>query len=825
MLLTGWYLLKVMACSGILLGYYWWMLRNKLYHQYNRFFLLVSVVLSLALPLFTIHIPHYVEAPSTDFIPLLQAVEGDALPPELSGAALPTDSGFAWHLLPVIAYALVSLVMLVLFIRVLWYIRSLIHKYKGRIVERFFFVSTRAKNTPFSFFNYIFWNEDIDLDSPAGQQIFRHEVAHVQERHSHDKLLMNLLLIVFWSNPFFWLIRKELSMIHEFIADKRAVEDSDTASFAAMILQAAYPQHRFDMVNPFFYSPIKRRLLMLTKKQSPRVSYLSRILVLPLAVLVFAAFTFKAKPIYEMPDVVGTGTGETFTVVLDAGHGGLDAGAYGPGGEREKDLTLAIAQQVQRLNSANNIRFVLSRQSDVLLSPIDRVQFCKDQGADLFISLHLDAAQRNATAHSGLRVLVGKEGSTHVQASKLLASGLIGNFRQQFGLAVHPQPVQQQQGVMVLDRNNCPAVLIEAGFMSNAKDLAYLKTDAAQKAIAQHIIAAVNRYLTQPVPAAQPTDRQTATADTMPPPKVTVAVRRPQPANGAVTDLDSVSTADLSAIFDSIKPADIAAITMTTVGKKRSAVLTKRNGQTVNIPTKSLPVLSVKTDNYTMNNITTPGGGSVRIDTKLQPLYVLNGQVLDNNDGVLTRLLNTNSIKEINVLKNEKAITYYGEKGRNGVIEIITKDAQPATPAISSLSNKATTSPLNMKVLPEVVAVGYKKAQASDANAAIAKVQSTEAIPEVVVVGRMKIRSDKDNPPILYIGMPNKIQISSGGKPVERLRFRISEGGTFSIEKGEYIIRCSRPGTVTLYISDADGKLLEERTFKVERLPDPSTTK
>src|SRR5205085_5379648 len=104
----------------------------------------------------------------------------------------------------------------------------------------------------------------------TGKHIFKHEVAHVKEKHSYDKLFLNILLIVAWFNPFFWLIRKELNMIHEFVADKHAVENYDTEAFAAMILQAAYPQHQFQLVNHFFYSPIKRRLAMLTKNQNPR---------------------------------------------------------------------------------------------------------------------------------------------------------------------------------------------------------------------------------------------------------------------------------------------------------------------------------------------------------------------------------------------------------------------------------------------------------------------------------------------------------------------------------------------------------------------------
>ncbi len=156
-------------------------------------------------------------------------------------------------------------------------------------------MNTDAKSTPFSFLNYIFWNHNIDTNSATGKQIFKHEVAHIQQKHTYDKLFINAVLIFFWCNPFFWLLRKELNMIHEFIADKKAVEDYDTAAFAAMILQATYPQHQFALTNNFFYSPIKRRLAMLVKNKNAKVSYWGRLMVLPVAVLLFAAFTFKVK--------------------------------------------------------------------------------------------------------------------------------------------------------------------------------------------------------------------------------------------------------------------------------------------------------------------------------------------------------------------------------------------------------------------------------------------------------------------------------------------------------------------------------------------------
>lgn len=713
MLQASWYLLKVILCSGILLGYYWLMLRNKLYHHYNRFFLLVSTVLSVTLPLLTIHITHDMDLPQSQAIQLLQAVSSDTFFNDFT----PTQNTSYFTIGPFLTvfYAVVSLVMLVLFIRVLWIVRSLIYKYKGQIVERFFFVNTNAKGTPFSFFNYIFWNEAIDLESQAGRQIFRHEVAHVQERHSYDKIYINLLLIVFWCNPFFWLIRKELNMIHEFIADKKAVEDNDTAAFAAMILQAAYPKHRFELTNNFFYSPIKRRLLMLTKNQNPKVSYISRMLVLPLAVLVFAAFTFKAKPIYSKQGTVGK-TMQPITVVLDAGHGGKDAGTYGPNGELEKDLTLALVQKIKSLNNGGNINWVLTRNDDSYLSPMERVSFSKAQKADLFISIHMDGAKLPDESHTGLSVYVAKEGISNTEPSKLLASGIISTFKGNYNLPVGPNPVQRQVGIAVLQNNDCPSVLIEAGYMTNAKDVAYLKSEAGQAAIAQNILAAINNYRSQAT---------TNNKDAIQENKVTIKQ-------------SSAKTADAKSNMEPIKDNavnDLDSMVVTTQKETASNKAKKPAGNFFTVTTKSK--------------------SPSQHNKGPQPLYVLNGTVLENG---LTDLeaLSPNNIREINVLKDANALNKFGEKGRNGVVEIFTKNSQPLT---------------------------------------------------------------KNAPEILYVGVKTKIQIEEASKYADGLKFSTSGGGVFTIAEGEYFITCHDPGNITLYISDGSGKLLQEKTYKVVALP------
>jgi N-acetylmuramoyl-L-alanine amidase len=483
-----WYMLKVMICSGILFGYYWLLLRNKIFHRYNRFYLLGAISLSLLLPLLKISFWQPADQQS-QAIKVLQAVSvGD----EYMNSILLTTKKSNWSLeqLYPMAYILVSLIFFLLMLRTLFMIRRLLKKYKVQQVEQVSFVNTEDASTPFSFLKYMFWNSGIDIDTTTGRQIFKHEVAHIQEKHTHDKLFVNIILIFCWCNPFFWLYRKELNMIHEFIADKKAVEDSDTTAFAAMILQAAYPKHRFELTNNFFYSPIKRRLMMLTKNKNPRVNYIGRIMVLPLAVLIFAAFTFKTK---SDPHIY---SGKKITVVIDAGHGGQDAGAQSADGIFEKDLTLAIAKKVKELNTNDAIEVVLVRDGDVYMNPQQKVTFAKSKNADLVISFHIDnGPKEQANTQTGMSVCVAKNEFANAAESKVLASAIVNEFSNNYGLIVKPQLTQRKPGAWILQANTCPAVLIETGFLNNKKDLAYLKTSAAKETIAKNLLAAIEKYL------------------------------------------------------------------------------------------------------------------------------------------------------------------------------------------------------------------------------------------------------------------------------------------------------------------------------------------
>ncbi|MEO8819499.1 MAG: N-acetylmuramoyl-L-alanine amidase [Ginsengibacter sp.] len=479
MITLAWYFLKVIICSGILCGYYFLALRNKAFHRWNRFYILASVVISLLVPIMKINFFPKPEEKGT-VVQMLQTISyGDEVVVEYSrnnSFELTTQNiteGF---------YLLVSLVFFFIFLISLYKITRLKKKFPAKKFEGISFINTSAKGTPFSFFKSIFWNKAIDLHSKSGQQIFNHEIAHIKEKHSYDKIFMNIVLIFFWINPFFWLLQKELFMIHEFIADKEALEDSDINSFAEMILQTVYPGQNFSLAHNFFYSPLKRRLLMLTKNKNPKVNYISRLLVLPLAAIVFFAFTLKVKNknahLYN---------GKTITVIIDAGHGGKDNGAHSSNGVEEKDITLSIAKKIAELNSNPDLKIILSRDNDQTISVKDRVVFAKNNKADLFIALHVNAAVNEQL--NGFSVLVTKN---YNEQNQLLGSALINELKKSY--KTEDKIGERGLGVWVLDHNVCPAALVECGYLSNSRDAAFISNNADQEKIAQNILDAINVY-------------------------------------------------------------------------------------------------------------------------------------------------------------------------------------------------------------------------------------------------------------------------------------------------------------------------------------------
>jgi hypothetical protein len=297
------YLIKSIISSGVLTAYYWFALRNKKFHYYNRFYLLSVLPISLIVPFLNFRW-FSLNQPDRPYInTLLSAISP---PAEVHGAAA---AGFSYGLLFSGIGILVSaslLIILIFRICRLYYLKR-IHPHTR--MNGFDLIETELGQAPFSFLDNLFWKSSISLDSEDGEKIFRHELTHIRQKHTYDKLFSQAVVCLFWMNPFYWLIQKELNMIHEFIADETSVKEGDAGSLARMLLQAHNAGAYLDPSHSFFYSPIKRRLIMITQSKKTSHSYLRRVLALPVVLLAVSLFSFTVLRAQSSSDTKQDTTG------------------------------------------------------------------------------------------------------------------------------------------------------------------------------------------------------------------------------------------------------------------------------------------------------------------------------------------------------------------------------------------------------------------------------------------------------------------------------------------------------------------------------------
>lgn len=198
--------------------------------------------------------------------------------------------GIDWKNIALFALLAVSLVLFVRLLIGIYKIYQMKNQYQGKELKGVRFYITDLHDAPFSFFKNLFWKKSIEIDSDLGKQILKHEMVHIEQKHSWDKIFIEFVQAVFWFNPIFYWIKKELFLIHEYLADKKAVKQNDTKAFAQMLLASKFSGTHLPATSPFLSSNLKKRLQMLTKPHYTKFSYARRVMALP--VLFGISFTY-----------------------------------------------------------------------------------------------------------------------------------------------------------------------------------------------------------------------------------------------------------------------------------------------------------------------------------------------------------------------------------------------------------------------------------------------------------------------------------------------------------------------------------------------------
>ena len=234
---------------------------------------------------------------------------------------------------------------------------------------------------------------------------------------------------------------------------------------------------------------------MLTQLTSARPRYISRLMALPLVLLLLCAFSGRLRPVHPSH----SSPVPPFTVIIDAGHGGIDDGAIA-GDVKEKDINLALALKIQQLSPEYHVTVLLTRQTDELAGKKSTIRqsleyrsaLANEQKADLFVSIHVNfTGTDTAATQQGFSAWVST-GNARYQQSVQLGSAMIDAMK---GTYVTEEALRQVPNrVYVLDHSAMPAVLLECGFLDNPDDRAFITDSRNQEKIARDILQGIQRY-------------------------------------------------------------------------------------------------------------------------------------------------------------------------------------------------------------------------------------------------------------------------------------------------------------------------------------------
>jgi len=273
----GLYLLKsVIWLTGFSLVFLI-VLRNERYFRLNRIYLLSGIIASIVFPFLTWHYTIVIPAVQDAYITTSGITEVVRTPPP---TVIPVY--FWFYVVGIAGLAL----------RMIWQTGKVVRKLrKAGFVKTgsIKLVRTTEYDASFSFFSFVFVNPSInDIET---EEIVNHEREHIEQRHWFDLLLIELLCMLQWFNPFVWIYARLIRQNHEYLADEMALQHtSNPAIYQAALLNQLFGAPVISLANSFNYSLNKKRFKMMKKKIDSPIRKLRMLLVLPLVAIVFYAF-------------------------------------------------------------------------------------------------------------------------------------------------------------------------------------------------------------------------------------------------------------------------------------------------------------------------------------------------------------------------------------------------------------------------------------------------------------------------------------------------------------------------------------------------------
>ena len=303
------FIVESLICSGLFLVLYRWMLAKKVSFRICRAYLIVTMVLSVTIPI--MDVPLY---PSENLARLGEwtvfsfddfnapvdegtAMVAESQVVEMTEAAI-SDADSSMPAISLrtaltILYVLIGLISLSLLVYNTIKIYRLRSKSKLTYEEDYTLAEHEDIKTPFSFIRTIFMG--FNYEPQERRQILTHEASHVRHRHSYERLFMSALRSVFWFNPFFWMAEKDLEEVQEWEADKDVLDEGwNLKTYRTTIFKQLFGYNP-DITCGLNHSLTKQRFIMMTQSHRGKGTWIRLAATLPVIAATFFAFGCGTK--------------------------------------------------------------------------------------------------------------------------------------------------------------------------------------------------------------------------------------------------------------------------------------------------------------------------------------------------------------------------------------------------------------------------------------------------------------------------------------------------------------------------------------------------
>ncbi|GHT76769.1 cell envelope biogenesis protein TonB [Bacteroidia bacterium] len=367
------YLMKVNVAIILFYGFYRLFFRQDTFFTGKRITLLSILLVSLLYPLAQI-VPEAI----AEYQAIKLPVNFSYLSPEVYATSEITPAGVSlradW---PTALLAMYILAAGILLVRMLLQIGSILYQIirtQTIEIQGIKIHNCPGLQSPFSFFSWIVLNVNQYTESEC-YEILSHEETHVRQLHSVDMLLSELVCIFCWFNPFVWLMKQEIRLNLEYLADRSVLQSGCEAEhYQIHLLRLSYHKAATKLTNNFNVSLLKKRIFMMNKKETSKRSVWKYALLMPVVgALVFFNGTLKTQ--------AQTVTKQEKTENPEPVFSHVETPPRFPGGEKallkflQDNMVYPEVAQEQAIQGRVNVRFIVEKTGEItdvqILSGVD----------------------------------------------------------------------------------------------------------------------------------------------------------------------------------------------------------------------------------------------------------------------------------------------------------------------------------------------------------------------------------------------------------------------------------------------------------------------